>query len=134
MVVLRRHANEIKLLKQSTLMDNENWRNNFKKQQATILSEKEAEMHELFKRDRDKHIDAVIERLENEANENKLQLEKSTENRIRCGVIYKHSTKHDHGHYRITLELYKRLHDIIQAQFFANPYKSFPTPMGPCID
>ncbi|XP_072379343.1 centrosomal protein of 131 kDa isoform X2 [Diabrotica undecimpunctata] len=82
-VVLRRHANEIRLLKQSTLMDNENWQNNFKKQQATILSEKEAEMHEQFKRDRDKHIDAVIERLENEANENKLQLEKSTENRIR---------------------------------------------------
>ncbi|XP_057655907.1 centrosomal protein of 131 kDa isoform X2 [Diorhabda carinulata] len=82
-VVIRRHANEIKLLKQSNAMEFENWKNNFVKQQSVVAAEKEAEIRERFKKERDQEIEAVIERLENEANDNKTQLEASTENRLR---------------------------------------------------
>lgn len=64
-------------------MEFEAWKNNFKKQQEKILTEKENAIRELLRKDRDKEIEAVIERLEIEANENKLQMEQMTENRIK---------------------------------------------------
>ncbi|KAJ8923072.1 hypothetical protein NQ315_001624 [Exocentrus adspersus] len=82
-VVIRRHSNELRLLKESSQMEFETWQNNFKKQQNINLAEKEAAMREQCRKERDKEIEAVIERLESEASENKAQMEQSTENRIR---------------------------------------------------
>ncbi|CAH0564913.1 unnamed protein product [Brassicogethes aeneus] len=82
-LVLRRHSNELKLLKESTHLDFEAWQNNYKKQQAQLLDEKEQLIRDRCRKDRDKEIEAVIERLENEASENKIQQEQSTENRVR---------------------------------------------------
>ncbi|XP_074036118.1 uncharacterized protein isoform X3 [Leptinotarsa decemlineata] len=82
-VILRRHSNELRLLKESSQLEYETWQNNFKKQQALLLEEKEGAIREQCRKERDREIEAVIERLESEANDNKLQLEQSTENRIR---------------------------------------------------
>ncbi|KAJ8927314.1 hypothetical protein NQ314_020228 [Rhamnusium bicolor] len=82
-VIIRRHSNELKLLRESAQIEYETWQNNFKKQQAMILTEKENAIREQYRKERDKEIEAVIERLENEASENKKQLEQSTDNRIR---------------------------------------------------
>ncbi|VEN63068.1 unnamed protein product [Callosobruchus maculatus] len=82
-VIMRRHSNELKLLKESSQLEYEAWQTNVKKQQAQVLAEKEGSIREQCRKERDREIEAVIERLENEAAENKLQLEQSTENRIK---------------------------------------------------
>lgn len=82
-VILRRHANELRLVKEAAQMELETWQANFKKQQMAELLEKEGAIREQCRRERDKEIESVIERLENEASENKSQMELSTENRIR---------------------------------------------------
>ncbi|ERL90999.1 hypothetical protein D910_08341 [Dendroctonus ponderosae] len=61
----------------------ESWQVNFKKQQAAIIFEKEAAIRDQCRRERDKEIENVIDRLETEASENKAQIEQSTENRIK---------------------------------------------------
>nr|CAI5847080.1 unnamed protein product [Callosobruchus analis] len=82
-VITRRHSNELKLLKESSQLEYQAWQTNFKKQQAQVLAEKENAIRGQCRTERDREIEAVIERLENEAAENKLQLEQSTENRIK---------------------------------------------------
>lgn len=59
------------------------WKNNYKKQQEKLIGEKEIAIRELCRKERDKEIEVVIERLEKESTENKLQLEQTTENRIK---------------------------------------------------
>lgn len=73
-------------------MEFESWKNNFKKHQEKLLAERENAIREHFRKDRDKEIEAVIERLESEANENKLQLEQMTENRIKLVIQWKMCT------------------------------------------
>ncbi|RZC38409.1 5-azacytidine-induced protein 1-like, partial [Asbolus verrucosus] len=82
-IVIRRHANEIKLIKETTHLEMQTWQNNYKKQQTVQLVEKEAFIREQCRKERDKEIEIVIERLEREASETKTQIEQSTENRIR---------------------------------------------------
>ncbi|XP_066137389.1 calponin homology domain-containing protein DDB_G0272472 [Euwallacea fornicatus] len=82
-VLIRRQANEIKLLKEASQMEYETWQSNFKKQQLNMLLDKEGAIREQCRRERDKEIENVIERLENDASENKAQMEQSTENRIK---------------------------------------------------
>ncbi|XP_030763826.1 centrosomal protein of 131 kDa-like [Sitophilus oryzae] len=81
-VVIRRHSNELKLLKEATRLEFETWKANFNKNQATALIEKEAAIREQHRKERDQEIEKVIERLEREAGETKCQIEQSTENRI----------------------------------------------------
>lgn len=64
-------------------METEAWKNNYRKQQAIQIIEKEAKMRDQFKKERDREIEEVIERLESEANETKVQIEQATESRIR---------------------------------------------------
>ncbi|KAK9731361.1 hypothetical protein QE152_g13702 [Popillia japonica] len=80
---IRRHNNEIKLLEETISMETEAWKNNYRKQQAIQIIEKEAKMRDQFKKERDREIEEVIERLESEANETKVQIEQATESRIR---------------------------------------------------
>ncbi|KAL1494981.1 hypothetical protein ABEB36_010477 [Hypothenemus hampei] len=82
-VLMRRHSNEIKLLKEASQMEFESWQTNFKKQQLASLSEKEDTIRQQCRKERDREIEKVIERLENEASENKIQIEQGTENRIK---------------------------------------------------
>lgn len=82
-MLIRRQSNEIKLLKEASQMEFESWQVNFRKQQASILLEKEAAIRDQCRRERDKEIENVIDRLETEASENKAQIEQSTENRIK---------------------------------------------------
>ncbi|KAF7264042.1 hypothetical protein GWI33_000731 [Rhynchophorus ferrugineus] len=82
-VVIRRHSNELKLLKEASRLEFETWQANFKKQQSIVLLEKESSIREQYRKERDQEIEKIIERLENEASDNKNQIEQSTENRIR---------------------------------------------------
>ncbi|KAK9883551.1 hypothetical protein WA026_001730 [Henosepilachna vigintioctopunctata] len=79
----RRHANEVKLVKESVLIELENWKNSFKKKQLALLMEKETSIRQECRKERDREIEIVIERLESEANNSKIQLEHTTENRIK---------------------------------------------------
>lgn len=64
-------------------MEMDAFRNNFKKQMAIEMTEKEAGIRERFRKDRDREVDVLLNRYQEEAEENKAQLEASTENRIR---------------------------------------------------
>ncbi|XP_025833101.1 centrosomal protein of 131 kDa isoform X2 [Agrilus planipennis] len=79
----RRHSNEISVLKEKMEIDIDIFRNNYKKQQELILAEREMAIREKCRKERDKEIEAVIERLEQEASESQNQMEQTTENRIR---------------------------------------------------
>ncbi|KAF2889772.1 hypothetical protein ILUMI_16401, partial [Ignelater luminosus] len=80
---IRRHNTELNVLKEKTELEMEAFRNNYKKQAAAQIAEKEMQIREKCRKERDREIEAVIERLEMESNENKLQIEQSTENRIK---------------------------------------------------
>lgn len=82
-MLIIRHSNELKLLKETTKMEMETWQNNYKKQQTILLNEKETGIREQCRKERDHEIELVIERLENESMENRKQLEESTEIRIK---------------------------------------------------
>lgn len=79
----RRHKTELKNIKESLDLEFEVWKNNHKKQQTIKLSEMEAQMRDLCKKERDREIEMVIERLEQEAIETKAQTEQAAENRLR---------------------------------------------------
>lgn len=64
-------------------METEAWKNNYRKQQTIQLIEKEAKLRDQFKKERDREIEEVIERLEAEATETRIQIEQATDNRIR---------------------------------------------------
>lgn len=81
-IVIRRHTNEIKLIKETVNIELETWKNNYKKQQTIELTNKEAIIREQCKKDRDLEIEKVIERLEQEAIDTKSQIEQSTKKRI----------------------------------------------------
>lgn len=52
---------------------------NWIKHQAAVLAEKEKAIKEMCKKERDKHIELVVQKLENEASER----EKATETKIK---------------------------------------------------
>lgn len=81
--ISRRHNNELKILKETTDLELEAWKNNYRKQQTSQLVEKEARMREQFKKERDRDIEDVIDRLETEATEARQQIEQTAETRIR---------------------------------------------------
>jgi 5-azacytidine-induced protein 1 len=57
--------------------------NSYKKDQATYISQLESEIRNQCKRERDKDIELVIERLEAEATQAKAELEQAMSNRLR---------------------------------------------------
>lgn len=61
--------NDIKSLRDTLEIEKEAWMNNYKKQQSTKFMEREAELHHQYKRERDKDIEMVIEKLESEASQ-----------------------------------------------------------------
>nr|CAD7264176.1 unnamed protein product [Timema shepardi] len=78
----RRHQNELKLAKETYEADQEAWMYNYKKHQTAALVEKETELREQLKRERDREIELVIERLETEAVKFRTELEQTADNRL----------------------------------------------------
>nr|CAD7397161.1 unnamed protein product [Timema cristinae] len=78
----RRHQNELKLAKETYDADQEAWMYNYKKHQTAALIEKETELREQMKRERDREIELVIERLETEAVKFRTELEQAADNRL----------------------------------------------------
>ncbi|CAG9856972.1 unnamed protein product [Phyllotreta striolata] len=82
-VAARRHDEESKLVEQSVRLEFERWKGDLQRQQAQLLAEREATMREQMRLEKDREVEAIAGRLELEANDNKAQLERCTENRIR---------------------------------------------------
>lgn len=82
-IALRRHKTEVKNVKESIELEYEVWKNNFKKQQAIKLADIESQLRDTCKKERDKDIEMVIDRLEQESIESKEQSEQAAENRLR---------------------------------------------------
>lgn len=80
----------MKLLKEKSELEMETWKNNFVKQQNAKLAEKETQIREYYRKERDREIENIIERLEAEATETKTQIEQTTENRIRSQPSWFH--------------------------------------------
>ena len=59
------------------------WQEKFMKKQETHLLQKERELKEGVRDDRDKEIEMVIQRLEKEASESREEVEKTADNRIK---------------------------------------------------
>lgn len=73
----------MKSLKEALEIEKEAWMNSYKKDQATYISQLESEIRNQCKRERDKDIELVIERLEAEAAQSKAELEQAMNNRLR---------------------------------------------------
>ncbi|XP_067006805.2 centrosomal protein of 131 kDa [Anabrus simplex] len=81
--IKRRHQNELKAIKETLEIEKETWIHNYKQQQAALLSERESEIREQYKRERDREIELVIERLENDAMQARKEQEQMAENRLK---------------------------------------------------
>ena len=55
----------------------------YKKDQTIRISERETEIRNQCKRERDKEIELVIERLESDATQSRAELEQAMDNRLR---------------------------------------------------
>lgn len=82
-IIVRRHAQELKLIKENAELELETWKTNYKKQKSQEFERKELEIKEKYRRERDEEIESVIEKLEHESNEMKKQTEEMTEHKIR---------------------------------------------------
>ncbi|XP_069695012.1 calponin homology domain-containing protein DDB_G0272472 isoform X2 [Periplaneta americana] len=79
----RKHKNEVKSMKETAEIEKETWMHNYKKEQAKLLSERELEIKDQFKRERDKEIELVIEKLESEATKTRTEMEQTMDSRLR---------------------------------------------------
>jgi 5-azacytidine-induced protein 1 len=73
----------MKSLKEALEIEKEAWMQSYKKDQATHVSERVLEISNHYKRERDKEIELVIERLESEATQSRAELEQAMDNRFR---------------------------------------------------
>ncbi|GFR90984.1 centrosomal protein of 131 kDa-like [Elysia marginata] len=79
----RRHKSEISELKEKLKLEKESWEENYMKRHETWLVQKERELRDKVKKERDKEIELVIERLEEDASTIREDNERSTEQKIR---------------------------------------------------
>ncbi|XP_066293238.1 centrosomal protein of 131 kDa-like [Branchiostoma lanceolatum] len=79
----RRHAAEVKQLEDKLKVEKEAWEENYMKKQDTWLLQKERELKENVKRDRDKEIELVIQRLDEDASSQREEVERAAENRMK---------------------------------------------------
>lgn len=75
--------NEVKSLKEALELEKEAWMLSYKKDQTIRISERETEIHNQCKRERDKEIELIIERLESDATQSRAELEQAMDNRLR---------------------------------------------------
>ncbi|CAF3507731.1 unnamed protein product [Rotaria sp. Silwood1] len=79
----RRHNNEIQELKDKLALEKQNWEESIMKKQETILANKERELREQMKQERDKEIEKIIAQLESDTTISKEEAERSAENRVK---------------------------------------------------
>jgi len=75
--------NELKSFKEALELEKETWILSYKKDQTKRISERETEIRDQCKRERDKEIELVIERLESDATQSRAELEQAMDNRLR---------------------------------------------------
>lgn len=73
----------MKSLKEALELEKEAWILNYKKDQTIRICERETEIRNQCKRERDKEIELVIERLESDATQSRAELEQAMDNRLR---------------------------------------------------
>ncbi len=76
------HKTEIRQLKEQLAVEKQAWEENYRKKQETWLMQKERELREQVKKDRDKEIELVIGRLEEDTQSTRDEAERAAENRI----------------------------------------------------
>ncbi|XP_070580321.1 centrosomal protein of 131 kDa-like [Ptychodera flava] len=79
----RRHNSEIRELEERLKVEKEAWEENYMKKQETWLLAKERELKENVRRDRDKEIELVIQRLEDDNIATREECERAAENRVK---------------------------------------------------
>ncbi|XP_072737389.1 centrosomal protein of 131 kDa isoform X2 [Ciconia boyciana] len=79
----RRHQAEVKVLKDRLEMEKQAWEANYMKKEEAWLLSRERELREEVRKERDKEIELVIERLEADMSSAKEECERAAENRIK---------------------------------------------------
>ena len=75
---------EIKNLKEKLDIEKQSWEQNYLKKQENWIIQKEREIKDQLKRERDKEIEMLILRLESESSSSRDEVERTAENRIKC--------------------------------------------------
>ena len=73
----------MKELEERLKIEKQSWEENYMKKQETVLVAKERELREQVRRDRDKEIELVITRLEDDAALSRDEAERAAENRVK---------------------------------------------------
>ncbi|XP_027759930.1 centrosomal protein of 131 kDa isoform X4 [Empidonax traillii] len=79
----RRHQAELKVLKDQLEMEKQAWEANYVKKEEAWLLSRERELREEMRKERDKEIELVIQRLEADTSLAKEECERAAENRIK---------------------------------------------------
>ncbi|KAK2528370.1 Cep131 [Columba guinea] len=79
----RRHQAEVKVLKEQLEMEKQAWEANYVKKEEAWLLSRERELREELRKERDKEIELVIQRLEADMSLAKEECERAAENRIK---------------------------------------------------
>ncbi|KAK7506382.1 hypothetical protein BaRGS_00002494 [Batillaria attramentaria] len=79
----RRHNTEVRELQERLQLEKEAWEENYRKKHDTWLAQKERELKEQVRKERDKEIELVIARLEEDSCAAREESEKSAETKIR---------------------------------------------------
>ena len=79
----RRHSDDIRDMREKLRLEKESWEQNFLKKQETWVVQKERELKEQVKRERDKEIEMVITQLEEDATSSREDVERASDNKIR---------------------------------------------------
>ncbi|NXS94208.1 CP131 protein, partial [Jacana jacana] len=79
----RRHQAEVKVLKDRLEMEKQAWEANYVKKEEAWLLSRERELREEMRKERDKEIELVIQRLEADMSSAKEECERAAENRIK---------------------------------------------------
>ncbi|XP_071620053.1 centrosomal protein of 131 kDa isoform X2 [Heliangelus exortis] len=79
----RRHQAEVKVLKDRLEMEKQAWEANYVKKEEAWLLSRERELREEVRKERDKEIELVIQRLEADMSSAKEECERAAENRIK---------------------------------------------------
>ncbi|UJR32223.1 hypothetical protein I4U23_019688 [Adineta vaga] len=78
-----RHTNEIQALKEKLTIEKQNWEENYMKQQETLFANKERQLREQMKHERDKEIEKIITQFESETTSTKEEAERTADNRVK---------------------------------------------------
>ncbi|NWU71510.1 CP131 protein, partial [Pterocles burchelli] len=79
----KRHQAEVKMLKERLEMEKQAWEANYVKKKEAWLLSRERELREEVRKERDKEIELVIQRLEADMSSAKEECERAAENRIK---------------------------------------------------